>query len=1083
MSLLKGTVILGIVLVFTSYVSAMDFSYMDFVRDAVMKYSSGTERTVQVSKPKLVVPLITQPKVSTSMPVVPSLKKIPDYVYGGGGASGASGASDVKRTSYGKVLETSPMLWKSSLGIRPRPGGGGASGGSHKWLRPRPRPVTPKVELTYTKQNVTYRRRTAPSNKFLEAITAIERGVAEAKAAERWNRFQRKNAHLQATKHTLKLAVQNRMFQFARNKLGQALFYIKRDSSRRPKRSTQNQASSFMDDLKQSMGPAKFDEFMAVMGDVTLMFAIDTTGSMSDEIATAKRIAVDVINYPRQNPVSYILSPFNDPSTGPVIFRESTEGLSFVKAISNLKAKGGGDCPELTLKGILDALYEGPDWGSPLYVFTDASAKDATRFNIEEVKEMAQLQGITINFFTTGRICRHNVYKPFQELAEATSGQVLSLIDQQELQQMTGFTGSVLGGSNIISSGSNMSNRKKRRAVGSQRYSIKIDDSIEKMSVCITTERPSQGTTISLTDPRGVKITSGKVSMSKVSIYEITKPKVGTWTLVVSLSAGKHSYFAKSTSDTNIDFEHYFMLSIPGPVTDIPVSDPLIGRQTKLVLTMAGYHKVQKNTVVLELITKYGEHIRDVSLTPDNKGMRYVATFTPPSRAFKLKLKGTTKAGNAFERISRNIIEPKHVLLRVLRSDKDFTLRRNQTSTVTFHLFNAAASDKLEIDVKDRLGYVAKPQKSRRTRITKTYNTRSTPSNKFLEALTTVERGVADAKAARRWLRYSPQKLQSLKNTIKLAAGKRMFQYSRHRLGEALFLLGNSSAASSRPKRSTQNQASSFMDDLKQSMGPAKFDEFMAVMGDVTLMFAIDTTGSMSDEIGTAKRIAVDVINYPRQNPVSYILSPFNDPSTGPVTFKDNTQGALFVDAINKLSATGGGDCPELTLKGILDALYEGPDWGSPLYVFTDASAKDATPSNMEEAKSMAQYLGVTINFFTTGTHNVCFVSGQTCGNVYKPFQELAEATSGQVLSLSNHHELQRLTGFTGSVLGGSNIISSGSNMSNRKKRRAVGDKRYSIKIDDSIEKMSVCITTERPNKGTTISLTDPLGKSHNHIR
>jgi len=71
------------------------------------------------------------------------------------------------------------------------------------------------------------------------------------------------------------------MFQFARNKLGQALFYIKRDSSRRPKRSTQNQASSFMDDLKQSMGPAKFDEFMAVMGDVTLMFAIDTTGSMT----------------------------------------------------------------------------------------------------------------------------------------------------------------------------------------------------------------------------------------------------------------------------------------------------------------------------------------------------------------------------------------------------------------------------------------------------------------------------------------------------------------------------------------------------------------------------------------------------------------------------------------------------------------------------------------------------------------------------------------------------------------------------------------------------------------------------------
>jgi hypothetical protein len=75
----------------------------------------------------------------------------------------------------------------------------------------------------------------------------------------------------------------------------------------------------------------------------------------------------------------------------------------------------------------------------------------------------------------------------------------------------------------------------------------------------------------------------------------------------------------------------------------------------------------------------------------------------------------------------------------------------------------------------------------------------------------------------------------------------------------------------------------------------------------------------------------------------------------------------MFVDAISKLKATGGGDCPELTMQGILDALNEGPDWGSPLYVFTDASAKDATPENIDEVKLLAKYLGVTINFFTTG--------------------------------------------------------------------------------------------------------------------
>jgi hypothetical protein len=56
-------------------------------------------------------------------------------------------------------------------------------------------------------------------------------------------------------------------------------------------------------------------------------------------------------------------------------------------------------------------------------------------------------------------------------------------------------------------------------------------------------------------------------------------------------------------------------------------------------------------------------------------------------------------------------------------------------------------------------------------------------------------------------------------------------------------------------------------------------------------------------------------------------------------------------------------------MKGILDALYQGPDPGSPLYVFTDASAKDATPENIEEVKSMAKFLGkAVINFFTTST-------------------------------------------------------------------------------------------------------------------
>ena len=69
-----------------------------------------------------------------------------------------------------------------------------------------------------------------------------------------------------------------------------------------------------MDSVKKDLGSATFETFMSVKGDVTLMFAIDDTGSMGGEIQAAKDIAKSIVNHPRDEKVDYILSPFNDPS-------------------------------------------------------------------------------------------------------------------------------------------------------------------------------------------------------------------------------------------------------------------------------------------------------------------------------------------------------------------------------------------------------------------------------------------------------------------------------------------------------------------------------------------------------------------------------------------------------------------------------------------------------------------------------------------------------------------------------------------------------------------------------------------------
>ena len=86
-------------------------------------------------------------------------------------------------------------------------------------------------------------------------------------------------------------------------------------SQRREKRSSENgTGSNFMRRLLQQRGVDDFDRFMAVQGDVSLMFVIDDTGSMGGEIQAVKNIAIDIINYQREAPITtYILSPFNDP--------------------------------------------------------------------------------------------------------------------------------------------------------------------------------------------------------------------------------------------------------------------------------------------------------------------------------------------------------------------------------------------------------------------------------------------------------------------------------------------------------------------------------------------------------------------------------------------------------------------------------------------------------------------------------------------------------------------------------------------------------------------------------------------------
>ncbi|XP_051801333.1 von Willebrand factor A domain-containing protein 7-like [Acanthochromis polyacanthus] len=158
------------------------------------------------------------------------------------------------------------------------------------------------------------------------------------------------------------------------------------------------------------------------------------------------------------------------------------------------------------------------------------------------------------------------------------------------------------------------------------------------------------------------------------------------------------------------------------------------------------------------------------------------------------------------------------------------------------------------------------------------------------------------------------------------------------------------------------NATMELLEDIRVAVGDKNFLRLMGLSQSTVLCFVIDTTGSMSDDIAEAKRVSFEIIDSKRgteQEPAAYILVPFNDPGFGPLLM--TTDADVFKDSINKLSASGGGDVPELCLSGLQLALTAAPS-ASEIFVFTDAPAKDAYLKNtitalIESTKSVVTFM------------------------------------------------------------------------------------------------------------------------------
>ena len=189
----------------------------------------------------------------------------------------------------------------------------------------------------------------------------------------------------------------------------------------------------------------------------------------------------------------------------------------------------------------------------------------------------------------------------------------------------------------------------------------------------------------------------------------------------------------------------------------------------------------------------------------------------------------------------------------------------------------------------------------------------------------------------------------------------------------------------------------------------------------------------------------------------------------GPVTVTNDAKTAI--DAVNELKATGGGDCPELAMTGLYEALLRSlPE--STIYLFTDADAKDG--QRRKEVMSLASENKIKVNFVLTGTCSrrkkrhiqQSFIfrrlnRSKRNGQGQTLYQAIASQTGGQVLETSKAGIADAVKVIDGGVSGKSGVSLRKVELLDIRESRAqyFGGHSFYVDIDSTLESLVLILT------------------------
>lgn len=312
-----------------------------------------------------------------------------------------------------------------------------------------------------------------------------------------------------------------------------------------------------------------------------------------------------------------------------------------LKRLNEVVVRGGGDCPELALTGLRNAIDSGLS-NSPAFLFSDASAKDYELY--DEVAALIQRKQTNVNFFLTGDCDSRTTpqYKVYSKIARTSGGQVFNL-DRTSVREVLVATS--------VSLESDFVNLQSVEfdVGGKSETLVELDESIRRISVILS----GSDAQLSVEGPSGDVIATAK---SSPEVFSSANIKIITF----DVSSMKYTIKANASSEyslriggiSDLKFEFGFSRKMPGSISDTHVR-PTIGSPSILSVYISDKSLV-KNLVHATIVPATSLEPFDdfqVTLKRNNNGFYLSDPFEVPTQMFRIQIHGSDSKDNKIDRV------------------------------------------------------------------------------------------------------------------------------------------------------------------------------------------------------------------------------------------------------------------------------------------------------------------------------------------------------------------------------------------------------------------------------------------------